>query len=40
LLAKAELEDENGQTVFVDPLFELWLRDVQLGTPGRDDAPV
>src|SRR5207249_12176643 len=29
LLAKAELEDEDGQTVFVDPLFEHWLRDVQ-----------
>lgn len=40
LLAKAELEEEDGRTVFVDPLFELWLRDVQLGTPGRDDAPV
>jgi hypothetical protein len=40
LLAKAELEEQDGQTMFVDPLFELWLRDVQLGTPGRDDASV
>ena len=35
LLAKGELEEEDGRTVFVDPLFELWLRDVQSGTLGR-----
>ncbi len=40
LLAKGELEEENGRTVFVDPLFELWLRDVQSGTLGAVDAPV
>ncbi|HUK94272.1 MAG TPA: hypothetical protein VLU96_04370 [Gaiellaceae bacterium] len=40
LLAKGELEEENGRTVFVDPLFELWLRDVQSGNPGAVDAPV
>jgi hypothetical protein len=40
LLAKGELEEENGRTVFVDPLFELWLRDVQSGTLGAGDAPV
>jgi len=40
LLAKGELEDEDGRAVFVDPLFELWLRDVQRGTPPGDDAPV
>ena len=34
-------EDPSGQrAVFVDPLFELWLRDVQGGTPSGDDAPV
>src|ERR671934_182354 len=37
LLAKGELEEENGRVVFVDPLFELWLNDVQRG---REDAPV
>jgi hypothetical protein len=36
LLAKGELEEENGRVVFVDPLFELWLNDVQRG---REDAP-
>ena len=35
LLAKGELEEENGRVVFVDPLFELWLNDVQRG---RGDA--
>ncbi len=40
LLAKGELEEEDGRTVFVDPLFELWLRDVQSGTLGEGDAPV
>ena len=40
LLAKGELEEENGRAVFVDPLFELWLRDVQSGNPGAVDAPV
>jgi len=40
LLAKGELEEENGRTVFVDPLFELWLRDVQQGGAGGEDAPV
>ena len=40
LLAKGELEEENGRTVFVDPLFELWLRDVQSGNLGAVDAPV
>ena len=40
LLAKGELEEEDGRTVFVDPLFELWLRDVQSGTLGDGDAPV
>ena len=41
LLAKGELEeDESGRAVFVDPLFELWLNDVQRGAAGRDDAPV
>jgi hypothetical protein len=37
LLAKGELEEEDGRTVFVDPLFELWLNDVQRG---REDAPL
>jgi uncharacterized protein len=40
LLAKGELEEEDGRTVFVDPLFELWLRDVQSGIAVEDDAPV
>ena len=40
LLAKGELEEENGRTVFVDPLFELWLRAVQQGGAGGEDAPV
>ncbi len=40
LLAKGELEEEDGRTVFVDPLFELWLRDVQSGTLGEGDASV
>ena len=40
LLAKGELEEEDGRTVFVDPLFELWLRDVQSGTLGDGDAPL
>jgi uncharacterized protein len=40
LLAKGELEEEDGRTVFVDPLFELWLRDVQSGALGAVDAPV
>jgi hypothetical protein len=40
LLAKGELEEDGGRTVFVDPLFELWLRDVQAGGVERDDAPV
>ena len=34
LLAKGELEEENGRTVFVDPLFELWLSNVQQGGAG------
>jgi len=40
LREKGELEEEGGRAVFVDPLFELWLRDVQGGTPSGDDAPV
>lgn len=40
LRAKGELEEEDGRAVFVDPLFELWLRDVQGGTPAGDDEPV
>jgi uncharacterized protein len=40
LREKGELEEEGGRAVFVDPLFELWLRDVQGGTPAGDDAPV
>lgn len=40
LLAKGELEEEDGRTVFVDPLFELWLRDVQSGTLEEGDAPL
>ena len=27
-------------TVFVDPLFELWLSNVQQGGAGGEDAPV
>jgi len=40
LREKGELEEEGGRAVFVDPLFELWLRDVQGGTPSGDDAQV
>jgi hypothetical protein len=40
LREKGELEEEDGRAVFVDPLFELWLQDVQGGTPPGDDAPV
>jgi hypothetical protein len=40
LRAKGELEDEDGRAVFVDPLFELWLRDVQRGVSPEDDASV
>jgi hypothetical protein len=40
LRAKGELEEEDGRAVFVDPLFELWLRDVQGGNRAGDDAPV
>lgn len=31
LVARAELEEQDGRVVFVDPLLELWLRDVHAG---------
>jgi hypothetical protein len=31
LVARAELEERDGRAAFVDPLLELWLRDVQRG---------
>jgi hypothetical protein len=31
LIARAELEERDGRVVFVDPLFEAWVRDAQSG---------
>jgi hypothetical protein len=37
LIARAELEEQDGRVVFVDPLLELWLRDVHAGTTETEE---